>query len=84
MVRALFPKGEFFEIYVKCPLHVCEQRDPKELYKKARNGKIKHFTGIDSPYEAPLSPDFIIESDQTSISDGADLIINALQNRGII
>lgn len=82
MVRALFPKGEFFEIYVKCPLHVCEQRDPKGLYKKARNGEIKHFTGIDSPYEAPLSPDFIIESDQTSISDGADLIINALQNRG--
>lgn len=81
MVRALFPKGEFFEIYVKCPLHVCEQRDPKGLYKKARNGEIKHFTGIDSPYEAPLSPDFIIESDQTSISDGADLIINALQNR---
>lgn len=61
MVRALFPKGEFFEIYVKCPLHVCEQRDPKGLYKKARNGEIKHFTGIDSPYEAPLSPDFIIE-----------------------
>lgn len=84
MVRALFPKGEFFEIYAKCPLHVCEQRDPKGLYKKARNGEIKHFTGIDSPYEAPLSPDFIIESDQTSISDGADLIINALQNRGII
>ncbi|MGF9602780.1 adenylyl-sulfate kinase [Bacillus subtilis] len=84
MVRALFPKGEFFEIYVKCPLHVCEQRDPKGLYKKARNGEIKHFTGIDSPYEAPLSPDFIIESDQTSISDGADLIINALQIRGII
>ncbi|MGG1335328.1 adenylyl-sulfate kinase [Bacillus subtilis] len=84
MVRALFPKGEFFEIYVKCPLNVCEQRDPKGLYKKARNGEIKHFTGIDSPYEAPLSPDFIIESDQTSISDGADLIINALQNRGII
>ncbi|MED2947642.1 adenylyl-sulfate kinase [Bacillus subtilis] len=84
MVRALFPKGEFFEIYVKCPLHVCEQRDPKGLYKKARNGEIKHFTGIDSPYEAPLSPDLIIESDQTSISDGADLIINALQNRGII
>lgn len=84
MVRALFPKGEFFEIYVKCPLHVCEQRDPKGLYKKARNGEIKHFTGIDSPYEAPISPDFIIESDQISISDGADLIINELQNRGII
>ncbi|MCY7884374.1 adenylyl-sulfate kinase [Bacillus spizizenii] len=84
MVRALFPEGEFFEIYVKCPLHVCEQRDPKGLYKKARNGEIKHFTGIDSPYEAPLSPDFIIESDQISISDGADLIITELQSKGII
>lgn len=84
MVRALFPEGEFFEIYVKCPLHVCEQRDPKGLYKKARNGEIKHFTGIDSPYEAPLSPDFIIESDQISISDGAELIITELQSKGII
>ncbi|CAN2252780.1 adenylyl-sulfate kinase [Bacillus vallismortis] len=84
MVRALFPQGEFFEIYVKCPLHVCEQRDPKGLYQKARNGEIKHFTGIDSPYEAPLSPDFIIESDQISISDGADIIITELQTKGII
>lgn len=84
MVRALFPEGEFYEIYVKCPLHVCEQRDPKGLYQKARNGEIKHFTGIDSPYEAPLSPDFIIESDQISISDGADLIITELQSKGII
>ncbi|WP_039073505.1 adenylyl-sulfate kinase [Bacillus sp. MSP13] len=84
MVRALFPQGEFFEIYVKCPLHVCEQRDPKGLYQKARNGEIKHFTGIDSPYEAPLSPDFIIESDQISISDGADIIIAELQTKGII
>ncbi|MEC1647583.1 adenylyl-sulfate kinase [Bacillus halotolerans] len=84
MVRALFPDGEFLEIYVKCPLQICEQRDPKGLYKKARNGDIKHFTGIDSPYEAPLSPDLIIESDQTSIADGADLIIKKLQHKGII
>ncbi|KUP33958.1 adenylyl-sulfate kinase [Bacillus halotolerans] len=84
MVRALFPDGEFLEIYVKCPLQVCEQRDPKGLYKKARNGDIKHFTGIDSPYEAPLSADLIIESDQTSIADGADLIIKELQHKGII
>ncbi|PRS19502.1 adenylyl-sulfate kinase [Bacillus halotolerans] len=84
MVRALFPDGEFLEIYVKCPLQICEQRDPKGLYKKARNGDIKHFTGIDSPYEAPLSPDLIIESDQTCIADGADLIIKKLQHKGII
>ncbi|MCY8978233.1 adenylyl-sulfate kinase [Bacillus halotolerans] len=84
MVRALFPDGEFLEIYIKCPLQICEQRDPKGLYKKARNGDIKHFTGIDSPYEAPLSPDLIIESDQTSIADGADLIIKELQHKGII
>ncbi|WP_336183671.1 adenylyl-sulfate kinase [Bacillus sp. 205(2023)] len=84
MVREQFPDGEFLEIYVKCPLQICEQRDPKGLYKKARNGDIKHFTGIDSPYEAPLSPDLIIESDQTSIADGADLIIKELQHKGII
>ncbi|MCI4140323.1 adenylyl-sulfate kinase, partial [Bacillus vallismortis] len=54
------------------------------LYQKARNGEIKHFTGIDSPNEAPLSPDFIIESDQISISDGADIILTELQTKGII
>ncbi|MCI3194867.1 adenylyl-sulfate kinase [Bacillus sp. HU-1818] len=84
MVKEKFPREEFFEIYIKCPLNICEERDPKGLYKKARSGEIKHFTGIDSPYEAPLSPDLTIESDKISIADAADLIINELHTKGII
>ncbi|PRR97501.1 adenylyl-sulfate kinase [Bacillus atrophaeus] len=84
MVKEKFPQEEFFEIYIKCPLNICEERDPKGLYKKARSGEIKHFTGIDSPYEAPLSPDLTIESDKISIADAADLIINELHTKGII
>ncbi|MCY9110009.1 adenylyl-sulfate kinase [Bacillus atrophaeus] len=84
MVKEKFPQEEFFEIYIKCPLNICEERDPKGLYKKARSGEIKHFTGIDSPYEAPLSPDLTIESDKIPIADAADLIINELQTKGII
>ncbi|MGM0861539.1 MAG: adenylyl-sulfate kinase [Bacillota bacterium] len=84
MVKEKFPQEEFFEIYIKCPLNICEERDPKGLYKKARRGEIKHFTGIDSPYEAPLSPDLTIESDKISIADAADLIIHELQTKGII
>ncbi|MCY8857214.1 adenylyl-sulfate kinase [Bacillus atrophaeus] len=84
MVKEKFPQEEFFEIYIKCPLNICEERDPKGLYKKARSGEIKHFTGIDSPYEAPLSPDLTIESDKISIADAADLIIHELHTKGII
>ncbi|WP_430743014.1 adenylyl-sulfate kinase [Bacillus atrophaeus] len=84
MVKEKFPQEEFFEIYIKCPLNICEERDPKGLYKKARSGEIKHFTGIDSPYEAPLSPDLTIESDKISIADAADLIIYELHTKGII
>ncbi|MEC0695657.1 adenylyl-sulfate kinase [Bacillus atrophaeus] len=84
MVKEKFPQEEFFEIYIKCPLNICEERDPKGLYKKARSGEIKHFTGIDSPYEAPLSPDLTIESDKISIADASDLIIHELHTKGII
>jgi bifunctional enzyme CysN/CysC len=62
MARALFENGEFFEIFVNTPLEVCEQRDPKGLYKKARKGEIKNFTGIDSSYEAPTHPDIVINT----------------------
>ena len=56
-VRALMPEGDFVEVYMKIPLSVCEDRDPKGLYKAARAGKIKGFTGIDDPYEEPLTPE---------------------------
>lgn len=60
MIRGLFEKGEFVEIFVDTPLEICEKRDPKGLYKKARSGEIKNFTGIDSPYEAPEDPEIHI------------------------
>lgn len=64
MVRELVEDNEFVEIYVHCPLEACEQRDPKGLYKKARNGEIQNFTGIDAPYEAPEHPELVVETDK--------------------
>ncbi|MEI1421318.1 adenylyl-sulfate kinase [Bacillus cabrialesii] len=63
-VRQLVEAGEFNEIYIKCDLDICEQRDPKGLYKKARNGEIPFFTGIDSPYEEPEAPELVLDSGQ--------------------
>ncbi|MGM0904670.1 MAG: adenylyl-sulfate kinase [Bacillota bacterium] len=67
--RALFDNNEFIEVYVKCPLQVCETRDPKGLYKKARKGEIQNFTGIDHPYEEPKNPEIIIDTNQLSIDE---------------
>ncbi|MCY9011738.1 adenylyl-sulfate kinase [Bacillus inaquosorum] len=61
-VRQLVEAGEFNEVYIKCDLDICEQRDPKGLYKKARNGEIPFFTGIDSPYEEPEAPELVLDS----------------------
>ncbi|UHH05911.1 adenylyl-sulfate kinase [Bacillus subtilis] len=63
-VRELVKAGEFNEVYIKCDLDICEQRDPKGLYKKARNGEIPFFTGIDSPYEEPEAPELVLDSGQ--------------------
>ncbi|MGQ9007317.1 adenylyl-sulfate kinase [Bacillus stercoris] len=63
-VRELVEDGEFNEVYIKCDLDICEQRDPKGLYKKARNGEIPFFTGIDSPYEEPEAPELVLDSGQ--------------------
>lgn len=83
-VRALFEEGEFVEIYVNCPLDVCELRDPKQLYKKARRGEIKEFTGIDSPYQAPNRPEIIIRSDQVSVAEAVEQVIKYLREKKII
>ena len=61
-VRAMFPTGEFIEVFVDTPLDECERRDPKGLYQKAREGKIRDFTGIDSPYEAPTSAEIVLHT----------------------
>lgn len=71
----------FIEIYVKADLKTCEMRDPKGLYKKARLGEIKNFTGIDSPYEEPENPELIIETDKLTIEESVDKIINFLKRK---
>jgi adenylylsulfate kinase len=83
-VRALVEDGEFVEIYVKAPLEVCEQRDVKGLYKKAREGVIKGFTGIDDPYEEPLNPEITIETDKVSLAEGAEQILGYLSGRHVL
>jgi bifunctional enzyme CysN/CysC len=75
MVRALMPPGEFLEIFIDTPLAVAEARDAKGLYKKARAGEIKDFTGIDSPYEPPTSPEIRIDTTRMSAEDAAELIV---------
>jgi adenylylsulfate kinase len=74
----------FFKVYIKVSLDTAESRDPKGLYKMAREGKIKDFTGIDSPYEEPLSADLIIENDGQAIKDGVDQVIDFLKKQHVI
>ncbi|MHC4064500.1 MAG: adenylyl-sulfate kinase [Planctomycetota bacterium] len=82
--RELLGQGRFFEVFCKAPLEVCEQRDPKGLYKKARAGEIKGFTGIDDPYEEPLHPDLVIQTDQTSPQEATVALIELLEKHGKI
>lgn len=83
-VRAMLSEGDFYEIFVNTPLEVCEQRDPKGLYKKARAGEIKGFTGIDDPYEAPLEPELTLDGANCSAEELADEVIFFLKSRGLI
>lgn len=84
MVRDRFAEGEFIEIYVKCSLEECERRDPKGLYKKARKGEIKQFTGISAPYEEPINPEIIVESDKQSIEESVGQVMKYLKDNGYI
>ena len=84
LARNLMEEGEFIEIFVNTPLSVAETRDPKGLYKKARAGNLKNFTGIDSPYESPENPEIEINTDDMSLEDAAERVINGLIERGII
>ena len=78
MVRAMLPAGEFVEVFIDTPLEVAEARDVKGLYKKARSGELKNFTGIDSPYEAPQAPELRIDTTRMDADDAAELIVNQL------
>ena len=83
-VRNLVLSGDFLEIYCNAPLEVCEQRDVKGIYKKAREGLIKDFTGISSPYEAPVNPELIVNTGEDSLKECVSQVIGLLKERGII
>ena len=83
-VRALVEDGDFIEVYCKCDLAVCEERDVKGLYKKARAGEIPEFTGINSPYEEPLKPEIVVDTAAQSIEESIEQVINILAERNII
>lgn len=82
--KEIVSEEEFLEIFVSCPIEECEKRDPKGLYSKARKGEIPDFTGIDSPYEEPVSPDLTIHTDEQSVMESVEIIINHLKNRKLI
>ncbi|WP_162047286.1 adenylyl-sulfate kinase [Vibrio taketomensis] len=84
LVRDLLPQGEFLEVFVNTSLDVCEQRDPKGLYKKARAGEIPNFTGIDSEYEAPLVPEIDLLAGELSIEALVEQCLGALRIKGVI
>jgi adenylylsulfate kinase len=83
-VRSLLDPGEFFEIFSRCPLELCEERDPKGLYAKARAGEISDFTGIDSPYEEPVNPELVLDTGVLSVEECAKRVVALLEESGVI
>jgi adenylylsulfate kinase len=79
--RSLFNVDEFIEVYIKVPLEVAEKRDPKGLYKKARSGELKNFTGIDAPYEEPLNPEIIVDTSVLTPEESVQKIISYLKKK---
>lgn len=77
-VRELLGK-DFVEVYIDCPIEVCEKRDPKGIYKKARAGEIKYFTGIDSPYESPINPEIVVSTHLNTLDECVDKLIAYLE-----
>jgi adenylylsulfate kinase len=84
LVKSLIPPGKFIEVHIATPLEVCEQRDVKGLYKKARAGEISHFTGISDPYEAPQQADLVLDTSVTSLEDSVQQLLALLKQREII
>jgi adenylylsulfate kinase len=82
--RKLLEDGEFIEVYVKCPVEVCEQRDPKGLYQKAKQGEIKEFTGVSAPYEEPLDPEIVLETDKLAVEESVKKLMEFLEERRMI
>lgn len=83
-VRSILPENAFFEAAIKCPLEICQQRDPKGLYKKAQSGEINEFTGISSPYEEPTSPEIEIETDLNTVEESVEILFQLLKKKAIL
>jgi sulfate adenylyltransferase len=82
--RSRFPSDKFIEIYVSTPLEICEQRDPKGLYRNSRAGLTKNFTGLTDVYEAPVAPEITLNTHLTSIDSSVDIVLDFLSQRGLI
>ncbi|MFA6899622.1 MAG: adenylyl-sulfate kinase [Desulfurivibrionaceae bacterium] len=82
-ICALLGKEDFIEIYCRCSVEICEERDVKGIYKRARRGEIQHFTGISSPYEAPENPALLLDTDSKSLEDCVEIVIRYLQEQGL-
>ncbi|MGD9393136.1 MAG: adenylyl-sulfate kinase [Chromatiales bacterium] len=83
-VRSMLPHGDFYEVFCDCDLSVCEERDPKGLYKKARAGEIRNFTGISDPYEPPVKPDMVFDTGRTPVDDNLHKLIGQLESKRLI
>ena len=83
-VRGLYPHGDFLEVFVGCPVEVCEERDVKGLYKRARAGELKEFTGISSPYEEPLNAELVLDTSRETLDESVAAVLGLLAQRGII
>ncbi|MCG8050073.1 MAG: adenylyl-sulfate kinase [Candidatus Thiodiazotropha endolucinida] len=84
LVREILPEGQFIEVYVDANIEVCQARDPKGLYAKAKRGEIKQFTGIDSPYEVPEKPEVHLQADQISVADAVNQLLSYLHEIGAL
>ena len=82
--RKIISNNDFIEVFINADLSVCENRDPKGLYKKARAGEIKGFTGIDAPYEAPINPELVIDTNKYNIEASAQIVVDYLIKKQII
>jgi adenylylsulfate kinase-like enzyme len=82
--RSLVPAGRFFEIHVSCALEICRRRDPKGLYRRALEGEIREFTGVSSPYEAPVAPELLLETEIHSVEQCLERILERLRAEGIV
>jgi adenylylsulfate kinase len=83
-VRSMLPHGDFYEVFCDCDLSVCEERDPKGLYKKARAGEIRNFTGISDPYEPPVKPDMVFDTGRSSVEENLTKLIGQLESKRLI